>query len=166
MMIKKLVLAMGLLGLFSVCKAQGNTKPAMPLGKLLRLEYSFGGMRMPVYGDFDLKRNAETGENDFRFLHYNKEVFTKGVPDSVFTAARRIIEEERMYEYASSYVLPPEVEKGMLDGFSWRFEACFENGERISSHGRHVMPDGKGLRKIERLLHDAAKATIKDEPTE
>ena len=44
-MIKKLVLAMGLLGLFSVCKAQENSKPVMPQGKLLRLEYSFSGMR-------------------------------------------------------------------------------------------------------------------------
>ena len=95
-MIKKLVLAMGLLGLFSVCKAQENSKPVMPQGKLLRLEYSFSGMRMPVYGNFKLKRNAETGESDFSFFHYNKEMFTKGVLDSVFTAACRIIEEERM----------------------------------------------------------------------
>lgn len=165
-MIKKLVLAMGLLGLFSVCKAQVNTKPAMPQGKLLSLEYSFSGMRMPVYGNFKLKRNAETGESDFSFFHYNKEMFTKGVLDSVFTAACRIIEEERMYEYAISYSLPPEVEKGMLDGFGWRFEACFENGECISSHGRHVMPGGKGLRRIEDLLSEAARAATKEEPTE
>ena len=165
-MIKKLVLAMGLLGLFSVCKAQENSKPVMPQGKLLRLEYSFSGMRMPVYGDFKLKRNAETGESDFSFFHYNKEMFTKGVLDSVFTAACRIIEEERMYEYAISYSLPPEVEKGMLDGFGWRFEACFENGECISSQGRHVMPGGKGLRRIEDLLSEAARAATKEEPTE
>ena len=157
---------MALLGLFSVCHAQADSKPAMPKGKLLRLEYSYGGMMMPVYGDFILKRSAETGESDFRFLHYNKEVFTKDVPDSVFTAACRIIEEERMYEYAISYSLPPEVEKGMLDGFGWRFEACFENGECISSHGRHVMPGGKGLRRIEDLLSEAARAATKEEPTE
>lgn len=157
---------MGLLGLFSVCKAQENSKPVMPQGKLLRLEYSFSGMRMPVYGNFKLKRNAETGESDFSFFHYNKEMFTKGVLDSVFTAACRIIEEERMYEYAISYSLPPEVEKGMLDGFGWRFEACFENGECISSHGRHVMPRGNGLRRIEGLLYDAARAATKEEPME
>jgi hypothetical protein len=71
-----------------------------------------------------------------------------------------------MYEYAISYSLPPEVEKGMLDGFGWRFEACFENGECISSHGRHVMPGGKGLRRIEDLLSEAARAATKEEPTE
>ena len=102
---------MALLGLFSVCHAQADSNPAMPKGKLLRLEYSYGGMMMPVYGDFILKRSAETGESDFRFLHYNKEVFTKDVPDSVFTAASRISEEERMYEFASSYGLPPELVK-------------------------------------------------------
>ena len=47
--IKRLVLAMGLLGLFSVCKAQVNTKPAMPQGKLLSLEYSFSGRRSRPY---------------------------------------------------------------------------------------------------------------------
>ena len=159
-MIKRLFLAMALLGLFSVCHAQADSKPAMPKGKLLRLEYSYGGMMMPVYGDFILKRSAETGESDFRFLHYNKEVFTKDVPDSVFTAASRIIEEERMYEYGSHYGLSPELEQGMLDGFRWSFDTYFENGERISSSGRHVMPDGKGLRRIEELLHNAAEAAI------
>jgi len=159
-MIKRLFLAMALLGLFSVCHAQADSKPAMPKGKLLRLEYSNGGMMMPVYGDFILKRSAETGESDFRFLHYNKEVFTKDVPDSVFTAASRIIEEERMYEFASSYGLPPELEEGMLDGFSWRFEAYFENGEHLSSHGSHVMPEGNGLRRLEDLLSDAARVSL------
>ena len=159
-MIKRLFLAMALLGLFSVCHAQAVSKPAMPKGKLLRLEYSYGGMMMPVYGDFILKRSAETGESDFRFLHYNKEVFTKDVPDSVFTAASRIIEEERMYEFASSYGLPPELEEGMLDGFSWRFEAYFENGEHLSSHGSHVMPEGNGLRRLEDLLSDAACVSL------
>ena len=48
----------------------------------------------------------------------------------------------------------------LLDGFRWSFDTYFENGERISSSGRHVMPDGKGLRRIEILLHDAAEAAI------
>ena len=85
-----------------------------------------------------------------------------GVADSLFTAAYRIIEEERMFEYGSYYGLSPELEKGMLDGFSWSFDAYFENGERISSSGRHVMPDGDGLRKIEKLLYDAAEAAINE----
>ena len=48
----------------------------------------------------------------------------------------------------------------MLDGFRWRFDAYFEDGERISSSGRHVMPNGNGLRRIENLLRDAAEAAI------
>lgn len=63
-----------------------------------------------------------------------------------------------MFEYASSYRLPRELEQGMLDGFNWHFDAYFESGERISSSGRHVMPDGKGLRRIEKLLYQAAEA--------
>ncbi len=38
-----------------------------------------------------------------------------------------------MFEYASSYRLPRELEQGMLDGFNWHFDAYFESGERISS---------------------------------
>ena len=156
---------MSFLGLFSVSQAQEDTKPvtAMPQGKLVSLKYAYSGMMMAEYGDFDLKRSADNGDKEFSFFHYNKSVTVGGVPDSVFTAACRIIEEERMYEYGSHYGLPPEVEEGMLDGFRWRFEACFENGECISSSGRHVMPDGKGLRKIERLLYNAAKAATNDE---
>ena len=86
--------------------------------------------------------------------------------DTLFTAVSRIIEEERMFEYESHYGLPPELEQRMLDGFRWRFDACFENGERIHSSGRHVFPDGNGLQKIERLLYHAAEAATKATPDE
>ena len=153
---------MGLLGLFSVCKGQENAEQltTMPQGKLLRVQYVNHGMRLPEYSDFDLKRNADKGDSEFSFRHYSSEVSIDGVADSLFTVAYRIIEEERMFEYGSYYGLSPELEKGMLDGFSWSFDAYFENGERISSSGRHVMPDGDGLRKIEKLLYDAAEAAI------
>ena len=56
-MLKKLFLTMSLLGLFTVCYGQGTTNPlpAMPQGKLLRVEYAYNGMRIPEYSDFDLK---------------------------------------------------------------------------------------------------------------
>ena len=161
-MIKNLFLVMGLLGLFSVCKGLENAEqPAtMPQGKLLRVMYAFHGMRMDEFSDFDLKRSADKGDCEFCFRHYSSDVSIDGVADSLFTAAYRIIEEERMFEYGSYYGLSPELEQGMLDGFRWSFDTYFENGERISSSGRHVMPDGKGLRRIEILLHDAAEAAI------
>ena len=153
---------MGLLGLFSVCKGQENAEQltAMPQGKLLCVKYVYSGMRMPEYSDFDLKRSADKVDGEFCFRHHSSEVSIDGVADSLFTAACRIIEEERMFEYSSYYGLPPELEKSMLDGFSWSFDAYFENGERISSSGRHVMPQGNGLRRIEELLYNAAEAAI------
>jgi hypothetical protein len=159
---KKLFIVVGLLGLFSVCKGQENVEqPAtMPQGKLLRVMYDFYGMRMDEFNDFDLKRSAETGRSEFRFKHSSSEVSIDGVDDSLFTAACRIIEEERMYEYSSYYGLSPELQKSMLDGFRWSFDAYFENGGRISSSGCHVMPDGEGLRRIEKLLYDIAEAAI------
>lgn len=154
---------MVLLGLFSVCRGQGDTKPSasMPKGKLLRVEYAFNGMRLAEYSNFDLKRSTETGKSEFSFNYRISEVTIHDVADSLFTAASRIIEEERMFEYESYYGLPRELEQGMLDGFRWRFDACFENGERIHSSGRHVFPDGKGLQRIEGLLYHAAEAATK-----
>ena len=100
-MIKNLFLVMGLLGLFSVCKGQENAEqPAtMPQGKLLRVMYAFHGMRMDEFSDFDLKRSADKGDCEFCFRHYSSDVSIDGVADSLFTAAYRIIEEERMFEY-------------------------------------------------------------------
>ena len=161
-MLKKLFLTMSLLGLFSVCYGQGTTNPlpAMPQGKLLRVEYAYNGMRIPEYSDFDLKRDAKAGKSEFKFRHYTTQVSHDGAPDSLFTEARRIIEEERMYEYGDSYHLPAELEASMLDGFSWHFDAYFENGVHISSHGRHVLPEGKGFHSLENLLYKAANEII------
>jgi hypothetical protein len=133
----------------------------MPKGMLLRVEYAFNGMRLAEYSNFDLKRGAETGKSEFSFNHHISEVTIHDVADTLFTAVSRIIEEERMFEYESHYGLPSELEQRMLDGFRWRFDACFENGERIHSSGCHVFPDGNGLQKIERLLYHAADAATK-----
>lgn len=159
-MIKKLLLAIGLLGLFSVCKGQENVEQqtVMPQGKLLRVKYAYHGMRMAEFSDFDLKRCGDKGSSELTFRHHSSNVSVDGVADSLFNEASRIIEEERMFEYGSHYSLPPELEKTMLDGFRWSFEAYFDSGEHIISAGRHVMPDGKGLYKIEKLLYDAAEA--------
>lgn len=167
-MIRKIVLTTVLLGLFSVCRGQEDVKPStsMPKGKLLRVEYAFNGMRLAEYSNFDLKRSAETGKSEFSFHHRISEVTIHNVADSLFTAVSRIIEEERMFEYESYYGLPPELEQGMHDGFKWRFDACFEDGVRIHSTGRHVLPDGKGLQRIERLLYHAAEAATKATPDE
>jgi hypothetical protein len=131
----------------------------MPQGRLLRVEYSFQGMRMAPFRDFDLRRSADGSKSTFSFHHVG-EVNIDGVPDSLFDAARRIIEEERMYEYASSYGLSPEIGQRMLDGYRWSFDAEFENNESISSSGRHVSPEGKGLNRMEELLSNAAKGYV------
>ena len=154
---------MGLLGLFSVCQGQDDTKPStgMPQGKLLRVEYAYNGMRFTEFSNFDLKRSAETGKSQFSFRHHTSDVTIHDVADSLFTAVSRIIEEERMFEYGTYYGLPRELEQGMLDGFKWQFDAYFEGGEHIYSSGRHVMPDGEGLRRIENLLYHAAETATK-----
>lgn len=141
---------MGLLGLFSVCNGQENEEQptTMPQGKLLRVMYAFHGMRMSEFNDFDLKRSADKGDSEFKFRHYSSDVSIDGVADSLFTAAYRIIEEERMFEYGSYYGLSPELEQGMLDGFRWSFDAYFENGGRISCLGATLCLMAKGYAEL------------------
>lgn len=140
--------------------AQQTVQPTMPEGRLLRLEYRYQGMMMMPFSHFDLNRTHGSVEGcKLSFCNYGNEL-TFDVPDSLFDAARRIIEEEKIYEYDSYYGLPPEIENGMHDGYSWSFSASFENKQVISSHGRHVSPEGDGLNKINQLLEKAARECV------
>jgi len=139
---------------------QPAKKATMPQGRLMHVMYKYSGMARMPYSNFNLIR-TDSGKSSFSFWH-GSEMSFENIPDSLFDALRRVIEEEHMYEYESYYGLPRELEQGMLDGYSWSFDAVFENKERISSSGRHVSPDGKGLRKIEDLLVKAAQSYTKD----
>ena len=155
---------MGILAsVFSGCKTskasatsdQEPTKPVvvrtMPQGKLLEVQNRYGGMMMEMVSNFKLSRKKEPAHLDFHF--YNRELSFE-VSDTLFDAARRIIEEEKMYEYGESYTLEMD---GMeiLDGYHWGFSATFED-DRIESSGSHVMPDGNGLNRLSALLREAA----------
>lgn len=164
--------AVAILSMIIGCKSKNavvdDTEPTkkqtvqrtMPEGRLLRLEYNFQGMRMEAFSNFDLNRTPGSVEGcKLSFRHYGSEM-TFDVPDSLFDAARRIIEVEKIYEYASHYSLPPEIAAGMLDGYRWDFFASFENKQVISSSGRHARPDGNGLREIRQLLEKAAQECV------
>ena len=173
-MIKKLIIIMGILGTIFACKCKekaadqqnnGNVNtvekknPAvMPDGRLLRVTYSYQGMMMMEFGNFDLHSTPEGCKLTFR--HFSNEV-TYEVSDTLLDAARSIIEQEKMYEYDSYYSFKSE--HRMLDGYHWDFDAWFEGDKRISSGGSHVSPGGNGLHKIEELLSKAAQQLVKDE---
>ena len=158
-----LLIIMGILAsVLSGCKSSkvaGNdsqepTQPVvertMPQGRLIGVEYRYGGMMMEMVSNFNLSRREEPARLSFYF--YNQEVSYE-VSDTLFDAARRIIEEEKMYAYAPDYSL--ELNEMILDGFHWSFTAAFED-ERIHSSGSHVWPEGKGLNRLSTLLRDAA----------
>lgn len=168
---------MTLLGTLFACKTKekaadpqdsGNTnttvvkkeKPTMPEGRLLRVTYFFQGMMMEEFGSFDLQRQPDGKASTLSFRHFSDEVSYE-VSDTLFDAARRIIEEERMYEYDSYYSF--KTDERMLDGYRWDFDAWFEGDRHISSGGRHVDPEGNGLRKISSLLYNAAKQLVGEE---
>ena len=171
---KQLIIAMSILGMLFGCKSKDNVsqdngkapttvkKPTMPEGRLMGVHYNFSGMRIEQFNDFHLRRLPDGKGNEFTFRHYNKEVsFTDGVSDTLFDAARRIIEEEEMYLYAESYTL--QMSERILDGFSWVFEASFEGGDDLRSSGKHVTPSGKGLNCLSKFFNEAAAQFVKDE---
>lgn len=176
-MTKKLILTMGIIGILFGCKCKEkaieqqnsgdvNTtvvteKPTMPEGRLLRVAYSYQGMMMEEFGNYDLQRTPDG--NKLTFRHFSDEV-TYEVSDTLFEAARRIIEEERMYEYDSYYSL--KMEERILDGDRWDFDAWFEGDKQISSGGRNVSPKGNGLHKISTLLRDAARQLVEADEKE
>ena len=169
-MTKKLILMMGILGILFGCKSKEKATeqqnggdvstiveekelPTMPEGRLLRVKYFFQDMRMPPFGHFDLRRTPEGSRLFFR--HYSSDASCE-VSDTLFDAVRSIIEQEKMYEYDSYYSF--KTDERILG-----FEAWFEGDKRISSGGRHVSPDGKGLQKIDSLLSDAARQGIQSD---
>lgn len=177
-MTKKLILAMAILTALFACKGkekaaeqqngsntiqqstmntQQKEKPTMPEGRLLRVKYLFQGMMMEEFSDFDLRRQTNDTPASLSFKYRGEDVSYE-VSDTLFDVARHIIEEERMYEYDSYYTL--QMDGRILDGYRWEFDAWFENGKRISTGGRHVSPDGDGLRKISTLLYDAAHQLV------
>ena len=138
----------------------------MPQGKLLGLEYNYSGMRIEQFSDFNLQRKEKGHGATMKFRYFNKEVSYE-VSDTLLDAAKRIIEEEKMYEYGLSYSWEVMNGERILDGFYWSFHALFENKDTINSTGSNASPEGEGLHRISRLLHDAAmKCVEKDNPQE
>ena len=136
-------------GQTNVNQTETTMKQKMPQGKLLSVSYNFQGMRRELFRDMELTR--VDGKPVIRFEGpYGKREYAVG--DSLFDKARTIIEEEKMYEYGTSYA--PMIKERLLDGYSWNFSATFEGDEHIYSKGSNAEPDGDGLNKIHRLLFD------------
>jgi hypothetical protein len=168
-MYKRLIIMMAILGTLFACKSKEETtqqkngsdvittahekdKPAMPEGRLMRVTYFRQGMMIEEFSRFELQRQPEGCTLTFR--HYSDKLSFE-VSDTLLDAARRIIEQERMYEYAPNYSLDSDIE--VSDGYFWAFEAWFEGDRHLSSGGEQAGPDGNGLYLMGNLLRDAAR---------
>ena len=166
-------MTMALLGLFTGCKTSngsGNDDKTtvqpprpMPQGQLIEVSYHYQGMAREMIEQPRLSRMNGKPMLEFDFYGEKKQF---EVSDTLFDAARTIIEEERMYEYSTSYSLQMNNER-ILDGYSWSFDATFLNPdstrERLSSHGRNAEPDGNGLSRMRQLLHNTAQPFAQEE---
>lgn len=122
---------------------------------LTYVAYEYHGMAFNPYENFVLSKN----DNGEVHLKTTGSIGDRDylVSDTVLTAANRIIEEFRMYEYDKYYTTDLQ----MLDGERWEFEARY-GSNRIWSQGRNAEPkDPEGLRRLSRLLNDVATAAEK-----
>jgi hypothetical protein len=159
------IVGMSILGLLFGCKthqpSSGDNSgmlSAMPEGKLTEVSYGYMAMMLPTVGNPTITR-GEDGKATLTFNHYNEER-TFEVSDTLFDEARKIIEEEEMYKYASDYTA--QFNDMILDGYSWHFSAKFESGEAISTGGSNARPSGNGLHRIDSLLTDVAMKCLKE----
>ena len=138
-------------------QTETKMKKKMPQGQLTYVTYNFQGMAMEMVSNVELSKVDGKTQISFEYWYEERKF---DAPDSLLVKARDIIEEEEMYNYSSSY--KPLFNGRILDGFHWNFDAKFEGGERISSHGRNESPKGEGLHRIHALLRDAAMQALKE----
>ena len=139
-------------------KGDKEMKNTMPQGRLLSVSYNYQGMMMESIRNKELTRKDGTPTIKFEFVGEERQ-FT--VSDTLFDAARAIIEEEQMYNYRGYYSLG-KMGLEVLDGYNWSFDATFEGDESISSGGSNNSPGGDGLHRIDKLLFDTAVQSLKD----
>ena len=147
-------------GLFSLI---GCSTKSMPDGKLISLRYvSSGTMARHIF-----EGTVEQDSSGVFVLKAMKEnygpMFEKRITAEDMAHFRKIIEDEKMYQYKESYRPMLEV----LDGWSWTFRARFSDGSSIFSSGSNASPKGDGLRRIrdymQELVQDGVQVEFLDE---
>lgn len=122
-----------------------NTRkaPGMPVGALVRFEYStnngFAGFHKEVsLGVKDGKKVVRAEERRMRFNDDKPDepVYDVTVDDSVFVRVRDMIEEGKLYEAGSVY----QPDFMIFDASNWSMDIQFEGGS-ISSSGYATGPD-------------------------
>ena len=159
-----MLMAITFLGMTFGCKTpkagDNSVSPfsKMPAGKLTMVSYKYQGMRMMFVSEPTVTL-GDDGKTRLTFSKYTEERSFE-VSDTILDAARKIIEEEEMYKYASRY--DNKFNSMILDGFSWHFSAKFDDGANISTGGRNASPNGNGLHRIESLLTDVAMKCMRE----
>ena len=137
-------MVIGLLGVLG-CEVK-----RMPEGNLVHVELTRSGT-MAGYQYEGRVRQDSTGGFVLRAMKENYgPLFEKKLDGEVMKRFRQIIEEEKMYKYKERYL--PMIK--VLDGWSWTFEASFDDGSKIQSHGSNARPKDEGLERIRELMDE------------
>ncbi len=137
-------MVIGLLGVLG-CEVK-----RMPEGNLVCVELTRSGT-MAGYQYEGRVRQDSTGAFVLRAMKENYgPLFEKKLDGEVMKRFRQIIEEEKMYKYKERYL--PMIK--VLDGWSWTFEASFDDGSKIQSHGSNARPKDEGLERIRELMDE------------
>ena len=137
-------LVSGLLGVLG-CEVK-----RMPEGNLVRVELTRSASRAGYEYEGRVDQDS-TGAFVLRAMKENYgPLFEKKLDGEVMKRFRQIIEEEKMYKYKERYL--PMIK--VLDGWSWTFEASFDDGSKIHSHGSNARPKDEGLDRIRQLMEE------------
>lgn len=118
------------------------------------VEYCNQGMMMTPVAQMRVERKDSNVVFVIKGTTTEEKEYVIDDGEQILKDALKIIEEEKMLEYKSSYSL--KASERVLDGETWSFRAKLADGRSVSSHGSNAWPGGDGLSRIGKLLYDRA----------
>ncbi len=152
------VIVIVLMGLMA-CKGSKNVvQNPVPKGQLVKFHYAeYGTMAQPNF-EYTLQRQPDGKVTLCVFRPWVEEGWgdTITTTAAVLTRVEKMIKDNNLQNYKSHY--SPDVE--VLDGYSWGYEAEFDDSVTISSGGSNAGPGDRTLDVIGQYL-DTCYAQVK-----
>jgi len=139
-------------------KTSKKVKAKVEKSDLDMVEYYFQGMMMTPWARINVEHKDGKAVMGIQSTTGDEKEYVLDDGEQLLNEALKIIEEEKMLDYAASYSLDPSMQ--VLDGYYWSFSARLADGRSVNSHGRNVQPGGRGLSRISNLLLERAQKLL------